>query len=146
MPLDVVKSHAADWVSLAAWRGALTAHATIAVVPRPARYTRRLGTAWTCEQRAVVYATGDLITDLPTVLHELAHLAAPTRVHHDRPWRVLYLDAVAEATRTPRELLDADVALDDLRAQAEAAIRAWLDATGQLTVLRALGILQGDRR
>lgn len=140
-PLDIVKSYAAGWRSLAAWHGALGA-VTVKVMPIPRTHTRRLGTAWSCERRANVYVTGDLIVDLPTVLHELAHLAAPRWTGHERPWRELYLAAVAEATKSDPTLFDADVQLDDLRAQAMAAVEGWLDATGQLTVFKALGVMR----
>lgn len=139
-PIDIVKSYANDWRSLAAWRAPLDV--TVKVTPLPRHYARRLGTAWPCERRANVYVTGDLIMDLPTVLHELAHLAAPDYTGHERPWRELYMAAVAEATKSDVALFDVDVELCDLRAQAEAAVQAWLDVTGQLTVFKALGVMR----
>jgi hypothetical protein len=142
--LDVIKSYADTWRSLAAWRAPLDV--AVKVTPMPAHHTRRLGTAWPCQRRANVYVIdGDLTGALSTLLHELAHLAAPTYAGHEMPWRAVYVAAVAEATRCDVDMFDTDLPLDEIRPQVHAAIDAWLDATGQRTVLTALGVIPARR-
>lgn len=139
--VDVIKSYADSWRSLASWRVPLDV--TVAVKPMPAHHTRRLGTAFVCQRRANVYVIDHDVTGaLSTLLHELAHLAAPDFTHHELPWREIYVNAVAEATKSDASLFDLDVSLDELRPQVRAAIDAWLDASGQRAVLKAIGVMK----
>lgn len=48
----------------------------------PHRGGPRLGTAWPCERRGVVYIRPSMPANLQTLLHELAHLAAPATEQH----------------------------------------------------------------
>lgn len=137
-PLDVIKSWAETWRSLAAWRAPLNVEIT--VKPQP-KHVRRLGTAQARQKTAIIYAIGDLAEDLGTALHEMAHLAAPVYVAHERPWREIFVAAATEALGCNADLFDLDVTVVDLDAQVVAAVDGWLARTGQITVLRALGII-----
>jgi hypothetical protein len=138
--LDVLNTWATRWKSLAAWRAPLDVGVTIK--PRPAHVVNRLGTAHCADRKATVYATGDLTEDLCTILHELAHLAAPRWTRHEMLWRMLYLAAVVEATQRPGHLFDPNVTIVDLDAQVVSAIDAWLTKSGQRAVLQAVGVLK----
>lgn len=78
--------------------------------------------------------------DLGTVLHELAHLAAPDRAHHGAEWRALYAAGAAEALGLPMHTFDDADEQTTLNAHVRDACRAWLVSSGQRTFLRALGV------
>lgn len=139
--IDVVRTYADRWRSLAAWRAPLDV--TVDVVPAPAHVRRRMGTAFNCQRRARIYVHADvrLADNLSTVLHELAHLAAPSFVRHARPWREVYTCAAIEALGLPESYaFELDVDIQGLDEQVTAAIDVWLTRSGQRAVLSAVGV------
>lgn len=132
---DVLQHWAERWRSLSAWRAVIPMRITF----KTRKTKRRSGTAWSHEGRAVVYMTTNLVYDLATVLHELAHLAAPDSEHHGPHWRALFVAAAVEALGGPDDY-EVDVNITELDAQVEDAVRAWLKRTGQAAVLSAIGV------
>lgn len=134
---DIFNYWAGRWRSLAAWGAPLRMEIEV----REYKGGATLGWAWAGRGECVVRLTGDLARDLGTALHELAHLAAPSYVHHERPWREMYARAAGEALTRDPSMIDLDVdkyALDD---QVVHMVRHWLRCTGQDVVLRAIGVL-----
>lgn len=134
---DVIKHWAERWRSLAAWR---------AVIPMRLTFKRykghgRVGTAWSHQGRAQVNLTGDLGHDLATVLHELAHLAAPDSEHHGARWRELLVAAAVEAFGGSVDEYDTTGNYAELDEQVEDAAADWLTRTGQAGVLRGIGVM-----
>jgi hypothetical protein len=101
------------------------------------RGQRRLGFAKPGHCVATVYITGNLAEDLSTVLHELAHLAAPGHEHHGERWRELFIAAVAEACGCDPDAIEPEVVITDLDSQVLAEVAAWLIRSGQHAVLKA---------
>lgn len=132
---DVIKTWAERWRSLSAWR---------AVIPMQLKfepYKRGfVGIAHSHKGLAKIRLTGKLAHDLATVLHELAHLAAPNSEHHGEHWRKLFVAAAVEALGGPDDYEIDDVNYSELDKQVEDAVRAWLKRTGQADVLRAIGV------
>jgi len=112
--LDVIQHWADRWRSLSAWRAVIPMRITVST----RKTTHRSGTAWSHEGRAVVYASGNLAYDLATVLHELAHLAAPNSEHHGEHWCKLFVAAAVEALGGPD---DYEIDYGELDAQVEDA-------------------------
>lgn len=135
---DIVKHWTFTWRSLAAWRAPLPMRITFKPLKRGGR---SVGTAWSCQGRAVVKLTGKLAYDLATALHEMAHLAAPNSEHHGEKWRELFVAATCEALGLTSDHFETDVPYADLDGQVEDAVAAWLDRTGQASVLRAIGVM-----
>lgn len=133
---DIIQHWADRWRSLSAWRALIPMRITL----KTRKTKRRSGTAWSHEGRAVVYLTNNLAYDLATVLHELAHLAAPDSEHHGEHWRKLFVAAAVEALGGPDDYEIDDVNYGELDAQVEDAVRAWLKRTGQGAVLAAIGV------
>lgn len=133
---DVIRHYADRWRTLAAWRAHLPA---LVAIRKMAPGQRRMGLAHPDECRAIVYVSGDLAEDLATVIHELAHLAAPNHANHGEQWCELFIAATAEVTGLEAEGFDLDVPITDLDAQVRDAIADWLARTGQAAVLRAIG-------
>ena len=134
---DVIKHWANQWRSLAAWSAPIPMQVNV----KPHKGTRRVGVAWCYQGRANVYVTGNLAFDLATVLHELAHLAAPNSEHHGERWKAIFARAVAEACGVDADEFEIDVVITDLDKQAQEAIASWLMRSGQATVLRAIGVM-----
>lgn len=134
---DVLKHWADRWCSLAAWRAPIT----MRVKFKPHKGRGRLGVAYSREGRCQVNLTGDLGHDLATVLHELAHLAAPDSEHHGDRWRELFVAAAVEAFGGSVDDYDTDVTLHALDEQIEHAARDWLKRSGQAAVLRSIGVM-----
>jgi hypothetical protein len=135
--VDVISHWAHTWRNLAAWGAQLPA--TFKIVPHKGQ--RRLGRADCLKRQAEILVTGQLAEDLATVLHELAHLAAPNYVRHEEPWRLMFAAAVAEATGCDPWAFDLDVSISDLDAQCRDAIAGWLVRSGQAIVLRSIGVM-----
>lgn len=134
--LDVIQHWADRWRSLSAWRAVIP----MRIACKMRKTKRRAGTAWSHEGRAVVYVSGNLAYDLATVLHELAHLAAPNSEHHGEHWRKLFVAAAVEALGGPDDYEIDDVNYSELDEQVEDAVRTWLKRTGQAAVLGAIGV------
>lgn len=136
---DILKRYANEWRSLAAWGAPISMQLEI----RPSKYCdpATLGRANSWRGTAWAYDTGDLVCNLKTVLHELAHLAAPDSVRHAKRWRELYVRAASEALGASVDDFDLDVELLALNQQVERAVRDWLDRSGQTVVLRAIGVI-----
>lgn len=86
------------------------------------------GHAYPWEHRLVVTVGQSAADDLSTLIHELAHLAAPLREHHGPRFQVIQRDAIAELTGEPpvgwrRQGEDARVAV----------LQRWLNAGAQGT-------------
>lgn len=134
---DVLKSWADRWRSLAAWGGQVS----MLVEIKPDNGCGVLGLARPGLGHAYVKDTGDLAQGLKTILHELAHLAAPSFTHHSRRWRLLFVLGACEALDCDVEDFELDVTLADLNRQVEEAVATWLDRSGQTVVLKAIGVL-----
>jgi hypothetical protein len=67
------------------------------VATRPKRYSAS-GHAWPTRHRLTMTTGASAADDLSTLIHELAHLAAPDREHHGPIFQVIQRDAVAELT------------------------------------------------
>jgi hypothetical protein len=83
-----------DWKRLRSWGRRLTCGLTIKRTDRGSR-----GWAHLLRDTIVVYVDtpeSDSLEARVTLLHELAHIAAPLDAHHGREWRELYLAAAAE--------------------------------------------------
>ncbi len=133
---DVISHWAHSWRNLAAWGAPLPATLDI----KPHEGQRRLGRAYYATRCAEVLITGALHEDLGTVLHELAHLAAPDGTKHGKHWREIYVRAVAEAFGVDKDIFDIEVKITALDAQVRHEAQKWLVRSGQLVVLRALGV------
>jgi hypothetical protein len=59
---------------------------------------RASGHAWPTNHRLVVTTGAEAADDLSTLIHELAHLAAPDSEHHGPIFQVIQRDAIAELT------------------------------------------------
>jgi hypothetical protein len=84
---------------------------------------RASGHAWPSRHRLTVTTGAIAADDLSTLVHELAHLAAPDREHHGPVFQLIQRDAIAELTGEEpvgwlRDGEDARVAV----------IQRWLDA------------------
>lgn len=141
---SVVTGLATQWRSLRAWRAPLPA----LVVIDEYKDGDRLGFAKHKDRSAHILLTGrsdrSLARDLTTALHELAHLAAPTFIKHELPWRELYVAGVVEALGLPSfeaNGFELDVQITALDAQVTHAVWGWLNRTGQTSVLCAIGAL-----
>ncbi len=135
---DVLKHWADRWRNLAAWGAPIPMHVKII----PDNGCGVLGRARPARGTATVKATGNLAGNLKTILHELAHLAAPTFVHHEITWRELFTRGASEALGAHAADFDLDVTLFDLNQQVEDAVETWLKRSGQGAVLRAIGVLR----
>jgi hypothetical protein len=126
--------YAQAWRSLRAWRAPLP---TLVIV-EPYRGGGRLGVARCGLRTATVYATGDLAEDLSTVLHELAHLAAPLAARsHGSEWRALFVAAAREVTGgEDDDLDDLNLTTTDLDAAIRDEIAEWLSRTSQTFAAR----------
>jgi hypothetical protein len=137
---DVLRSFARQWCGLLAW-GAPVQLDEVKI----GRYngTAYAGRANNHKHWIIVLTTGKLATDAATVLHELAHLAAPNSEHHGAHWRQLYTRAAAEAFGVPADTFDASTGLiiGDLDEQIREAAYAWLKRTGQLSTLKMIGVV-----
>jgi hypothetical protein len=114
-----LRGYATRWATLRAWGPSL---AGVAVEIIATRHARLAGCAWPLARRVEVYATGSLVEDLATVLHEYAHVAARDGGHSAR-WRALFAASVREVTGLP-VCPDAPSAAVLDRACAD-ALRAW---------------------
>ena len=135
--LDVFNRWAGEWRSLAAWGAPLHINLTI----KPYNGQRLLGWAYPHRGDCVVRLTGDLPRDLATALHEMAHLAAPSYVMHELPWRQMFARAAGEALGEDPGVIELDVDLFDLDKQVMRMVYRWLERSGQHAVLSALGVL-----
>ncbi len=132
----VLASYADRWRNLRAWRAPLPAVVTI----EPWRGQQVVGYAVPARCETVIRQTPRLADDLGTVLHELAHLAAPTRAGHDRAWRQLYALGAAEALALdPHTFVDAPTN-QTLTSLVREACDRWLTTSGQRAFLRTLGV------
>lgn len=136
--IDVVKHWAEKWRSLRAWRAAIP---QTRFEYEAYKGQGRVGHARNSDGRVHVKLTGKLHFDLGTVLHELAHLAAPNHEHHGLAWRELFAAAAAEALGMQIEDFEIDVPYSQLDRQVEDAVDGWLIRSGQAAVLRAIGVL-----
>jgi hypothetical protein len=131
---DILKKWAAQWIQLKAW-GRPLEEATFTFEPYK---SGRLGCAWVTRRAIEIRETGSLQRDLATVIHELAHLAAPGSEHHGDKWRAVFCRGAHEAL---------GVAISDtggihmLDRQVESACHTWLVHTGQFEFLKALGVI-----
>lgn len=139
-PEDIIRKLARQWCGLLAW-GAPVRLDEIKVGKHNG--TSYAGRANNRLHRIIVLQQGSLSEDISTVLHELAHLAAPDQEHHGAHWRRLYTRAAAEAFSVPVDTFDAstDLIIGDLDAQIRDAARAWIKRSGDLATLRAIGAL-----
>lgn len=126
--LHTVKTYADRWRSLRSWGAPVSME--IGVEPYKGRGA--LGLARSVRGMAMVYCTGNLARDLATAVHELAHLAAPNYVRHERPWREMFARAAAEIFECDSDDFDTEVAIGDLDAQVEDAARGWLEDQGAM--------------
>lgn len=91
----------------------------------PARPEMSSGHAYG-SKRMVVTAGSDRADALTTIIHELAHLAAPPREVHGDRWRGLFAEAIREVTgQTPEPT---GRTYQDLHTAAARCIRVWLEA------------------
>jgi hypothetical protein len=134
---DIIKHWADAWRSLAAWGAPIPMSIDI----RRDNGCGVLGLARPAHGTAFVKDTGDLVGNLKTALHELAHLAAPSHTHHGIAWRELFTRGAAEALGVSVYNFDLDVSLEALNDQVADAVREWLERSGQTVVLRAIGVL-----
>lgn len=135
---DVVKHWAHAWRSLRAWHAAIPAMRFEFEAYKGRGF---VGHACNSSGRIKVRLTGRLHFDLATVLHELAHLAAPNSEHHSLAWRELFATAAAEALGMSVDDFEIDVPFSELDRQVEDAVEGWLVRSGQTAVLRAIGAL-----
>ena len=139
-PEDVIRTFARRWCGLLAW-GAPVRLDEIQV----GKYngTAYAGRAYCGRHKIVVLQQGSLSTDLSTVLHELAHLAAPNHEHHGAHWRRLYTRAAAEAFSVSVDTFDpsCDLIIGDLDEQIREAARPWVKRNRQLATLKTIGAL-----
>lgn len=123
----VVKRYAHQYLSLLAWGGA---------IPKAEfhfeRYKGQRCKGWANSVRGtvVVRCSGSLADDLKTVLHELAHLAAPTSEHHGLAWKNVYARAAAEAFEMDIDDFDLDVDKYAMDNQVKEAAEIYLAAQG----------------
>lgn len=136
--IDIIKYWATQWRSLRAWRAAI---AMTRFEYEEYKGRGPAGHARNSDSRIVVRLTGRLHFDLATVLHELAHLAAPNSEHHGLAWRELFAAAAAEALGMQIDDFEIDVAYSQLDRQIEDAVDGWLVRSGQTAVLRAIGVM-----
>jgi hypothetical protein len=137
-PNQVISHWGHTWLSLAAWQAPLNVSLRYRVRPTN---QRRLGTAHCARRVATVYLTGHLAEDLSTVLHELAHLAAPINADHGPRWRELYVAASAEALAADASVFETETSILDLDRQVVTVAHDWLRRSGQLAVLTAIGVV-----
>lgn len=83
------------------------------------------GRAWWWEQRLVVTTGYDGADDLSTLVHEVAHLVAPADAIHDRRFRRVEAEAIAELTGQAIDT-DGPVYGGNYRGVRRLAVRAWL--------------------
>lgn len=95
--VDILTTWADRWRALRAWGRPLT-EVAIRVIPRRTRHGSVLGRAHPAWRQIEIRVSGDLVEDLATALHELAHVAAPAGAHHNEPWRRRFAAAVSEVT------------------------------------------------
>lgn len=119
-----VEYYADKWRNLRAW-GALLPMAIELVAHKG---TVNLGLAWSRACKAKVRITGDLPRDLATLLHEMAHLAAPNSEHHGARWKEVYIRAAAEALDCSPDDFEPDVPYLDLDQQVIDYATAYLEA------------------
>lgn len=132
----ILASYADRWRNLRAWRAPLPAQISI----EPWRGTAHVGVAYPAQCRTTIYQTPCLADDLGTVLHELAHIAAPTRAAHDRAWRELYAAGAAEALALDPLTFVGATTNQTLTSLVREACDRWLTTSGQRPFLRALGV------
>lgn len=123
MTLQVVQTYAENWRTLRAWGAPLPA----AIRTEVHKGQRVLGWASPGRCATVVRCTGDLARDLATVLHELAHLAAPSREGHGAVWKTMFARAAAEALDCDVDDFDTDVAYMDMDQQVIDMATVWLE-------------------
>jgi hypothetical protein len=92
--------------------------------PVRARPTMSTGHAYSWQRRMVVTAGSDRADALTTIIHELAHLAAPARESHGDRWRTLFVDAVREVSGYQPTLNNRTY--HDLHSACAACIQAWI--------------------
>ncbi len=131
---DIVAKFAGQWPSLKAWRANLPMDIEI----KPHKGEATIGLAWSRQCRALIRTTRSLVVDLDTVIHELAHLAAPNHVSHGAEWRELYVAGLCEALGDDAHNFETDCQLADLQKQGQAAVEHWLRRTGQWQFLKTL--------
>lgn len=143
---DIVQHYASAWRTLRAWRAPLPAKLTF----EEWKHQRVVGFARPWRREVTIRYTGrdlrSLAFDLGTVLHELAHLAAPNLVHHEQPWRELFVASCVEVCKTAGgiDAFDTDVAITDLDVQVRSEVLRWLNFTGEAKMLTTLGIVQQE--
>jgi hypothetical protein len=120
---EIVERYADQWRSLVAWGAPLPMK--IEVVAH--KGTVNLGLAWSTLCKAKVRVTGNLARDLATLLHEMAHLAAPNSEHHGIQWKTVFARAAAEALDGDFDDFDLDVTKYDMDQMVMDMVEAWLE-------------------
>ena len=120
---EIVEQYATKWRSLLAWGAPIPMEFKL----KPHRGTINLGFAYPGRGTCEIKITGSLSRDLATLLHEYAHLAAPTGEHHDIAWKTVYARAAAEAFGCDVDDFELDVTKYDMDKQVIDACEVWLD-------------------
>lgn len=120
---SIVANHIERWKSLLAWGGAIPK-----IEYTFQRYKRGVG-GWAMPRRGrmVIRLTGSLAWDLMVVLHEMAHLAAPSDEHHGPVWKRVYVRAAAEALGVDVDDFDINVTKRGLDEQVRDATEMFLE-------------------
>jgi len=131
---QTVRYWASRWRQLVAWRRPL-GHVTFATTPYKGRGV--MGYARLATGVVMIELTGDVVEDLGTALHELAHFAAP-RSHHGESWQAMYAAAVLEVAGVviPRDTKR------NMDRSARGALGLWWTRSGNafaLELLRRVG-------
>ena len=113
-----VRNIADRWRGLLAWGSPITGAIDI-VDGSGGGYAKHDGHA------CIVFSNGSLARSLTTVLHEMAHMAAPAGELHGRRWRGLLARATHEVTGVPVPDGAPMQVMDEL---VESAVRSWLTA------------------
>lgn len=119
---EMVKFYADKWRSLRAW----CAPIPMDVELKPHRGTYNLGLAWSGRGKLQVKITGRLSRDLATLLHEMAHLAAPDDEHHGARWKEMFIRGAAEALDADVSDFDPDVTKYAMDEQVIDMVECWL--------------------
>lgn len=122
---DFIRYWASVWArDLRTWGRPLT---EVNVVVKERRGRLGSGLARPVCREVIIRAGSDIPDGLATILHELAHVAAPGGDHHGERWRRLYTDAVCEVTGIP---VCPEGTKTELERSCRDALASWWDASG----------------
>jgi hypothetical protein len=120
---EIVERYADKWRNLRAWGAPLPMKIEIVAHQN----TRNLGYARPALCDAKVRVTGKLNRDLATLLHEMAHLAAPRDAQHGIEWKTVFARAAAEALDGDFDDFDLSVTKYDMDQIVIDMVDAWLE-------------------